>query len=61
MSKYKILVNEVHRYCVEVEADTPEDAEEIADEGLTSGDVVVDSFVKIDRECTVVSDDTAKN
>ena len=59
--EWNVICGDVHKfdgsaYCgVDLLAGgMPAAAEEAAEEGLVSGDVVSDSYVNIDRECTVV-------
>lgn len=54
MAKYKVKVKEIHRYVVEVEASSASSAEEKVEEGLISGDIVLNSFFDIERECTAI-------
>ena len=54
MAKYKVQVKEIHRYLVEIEALSVSSAEEKVEEGLVSGDLVANSVVDIERECTAI-------
>ena len=54
MAIYKVQVKEIHRYLVEIEALSVSSAEEKVEEGLVSGDLVANSVVDIERECTAI-------